>query len=526
MKLKTIILFFLIALSSVSAQRMLKLTLNIDGETKRVSYISRNGVTYASAKEIASALNGNYFYNDEAVKVELKFGDNKMKVTGKNSFYVIFVKGELAKTVQIPISTLMIKNDVYIPLIYSVKHLEEVSGRKLKFDDQEKHIASGEVIGMTAATAVVKDESSKNIASTKASKYDIYDLIIEEKANGILLRLKTTRAVHRFSSSIQDGKLFLFLSGVSFDPNLLSGFKPVGFINKANKKVVAGNLQLEFKLKDGYSLHESSKDVDSDDILITIHNKVFESPAASVELDKSKWVFDAVVIDAGHGGKDPGAIGITGVREKDVNLAVALKLGKLIQRKMPGVKVIYTRDNDQFVELYKRGKIANENNGKVFVSIHCNSLGKKNSGTRGFEVYLLRPGKTEKAIEIAEFENSVIQFEENPDRYQKLTDENFILVSMAHSAYMRHSEKFSDMLNQSWSKYVRRIPSRGIKQAGFYVLVGASMPGVLIETGFLSNDKDERYLASSTGQDEIAEAVLNSLIEYKKYYDEQIEEGT
>ncbi|MDP3445326.1 MAG: N-acetylmuramoyl-L-alanine amidase, partial [Ignavibacteria bacterium] len=236
---------------------------------------------------------------------------------------------------------------------------------------------------------------------------------------------------------------------------------------------------------------------------------------------KKKWLFDVIVIDAGHGGKDPGAIGVTGVREKDVNLAIALKLGGLIQQNLPEVKVVCTRKTDQFIELYKRGKIANENEGKLFISIHCNSTEQKDIAHRGFEVYLLRPGRTESAIKIAEFENSVIKYEENPQRYQKLTDENFILVSMAHSQYMRFSEKFSDLLNQDWKKYTS-IPSLGIKQAGFYVLVGASMPSVLIETGFLSNRKDEAYLASSKGQNEIANAIFKAISRYKEYYDKEI----
>src|SRR3970282_2988322 len=116
-----------------------------------------------------------------------------------------------------------------------------------------------------------------------------------------------------------------------------------------------------------------------------------------------------------------------------------------MKKEMPEVKIIYTRKDDTFIDLYRRGKIANENNGKLFISIHCNSTKKKTTDVNGAEVYLLRPGRTEKAIEIAETENSVIKYEENPQRYEKLTDENFILVSMAHSAYIKYSENFSEL---------------------------------------------------------------------------------
>jgi N-acetylmuramoyl-L-alanine amidase len=339
-----------------------------------------------------------------------------------------------------------------------------------------------------------------------------------------LVRLKSQKSLKGYRSSIKNNTLYLFLTGASVDP-LIDKAKPSGLIKKVNRKDVSGNIQLEFELKDGFTSHETFQDVESNDILISIQSKMFDVPKIDLTTKKEEWKFDVVVIDAGHGGKDPGAIGVGGTREKDVNLGIALKLGKLIEKKLPGVKVVYTRNNDTFVELYKRGKIANEANGKLFISIHCNSLSKKPSDTRGFEVYLLRPGRTKRAIEIAEFENSVIHYEENPDRYQALTDENFILVSMAHSSYMRYSEKFSDILNHQWSRHTK-IPSRGIKQAGFYVLVGASMPSVLIETGFLSNRQDEAYLKSSIGQQEIANAILNSIASYKEFYDKAFVEAS
>jgi N-acetylmuramoyl-L-alanine amidase len=228
------------------------------------------------------------------------------------------------------------------------------------------------------------------------------------------------------------------------------------------------------------------------------------------------------VLDAGHGGKDAGAVGVNGVKEKDINLGVTLALGRLIQKEMKDVKVVYTRKTDKFVELYRRGQIANENNGKLFISIHCNSTPHKPTNASGFEVYLLRPGRTKEAINIAERENSVIQYEDNPKRYEKLTDENFILVSMAHSAYMRYSERFSELVDRSYSAETA-IPSRGVKQAGFYVLVGASMPSVLVETGFISNRHDAKYLSSSRGQRKIAQAIFSAIKSYKKFYESSLE---
>jgi N-acetylmuramoyl-L-alanine amidase len=297
----------------------------------------------------------------------------------------------------------------------------------------------------------------------------------------------------------------------------LRRFYDKGLIKTINARNAGKDTEIKFTLGNEYTTNEVLNAEGSNDILITIHNKIF---ARNEERQKNrlKWNFDVIVIDAGHGGKDAGAIGVNGIEEKDVNLGVALKLGELIEKEMKDVKVVYTRKNDTFVELYKRGKIANEEDGKLFISIHCNSTSRKPTNVTGFEVYLLRPGRTKEAISIAEMENSVIQYEENPERYEKLTDENFILVTMAHSAYMKYSEKFSDILNRQMSVDLP-VTSRGIKQAGFYVLVGASMPSVLIETGFLSNKRDADYLKSSKGQRNIAGAIFKAIESFKEYYE-------
>ena len=288
-------------------------------------------------------------------------------------------------------------------------------------------------------------------------------------------------------------------------------------VSEIEARDVGNDTEIKFTLSSQYTTNEVLNADRSNDILISIHNKIF-ARSEEREKIKSKWDFNVIVLDAGHGGKDAGAIGVGGVKEKDVNLGIVLKLGRLIEKEMKGVKVVYTRKNDTFVELYKRGQIANEGNGNLFISIHCNSTPKKPTDAEGFEVYLLRPGRTKEAINIAERENSVIEYEENPKRYEKLTDENFILVTMAHSAYMKYSEKFSDILNKQMGADLP-VSSRGIKQAGFYVLVGAAMPSVLIETGFLSNRKDVNYLKSTRGQKNIADAIFKAIKSFREYYE-------
>ena len=521
MRIKFILSFILVVTALIFPQRLYKITVESDGKQGTLSYIEHEGLDFVSSKEISQILSGSYFINPDAAKLEMIFKEYSCKFTAKSQFIILIKKNEGSQaTVQLPVATLQIKDDVFIPLLYSCEYLSICCGRNVSYDPRAKKISVNDKLSVLDAPAAAEIKN-ENPESKIKSKYDVYAMVIEDKSNGTLIRLKTTRKLKIPHYSINNNVLYLFLSGASVDPDISNSVQPDGLVNLVKRTSISSkNVQLEFSLNDGYSTSEVFVDPDNNDLLISIHNKLFQT-SQTVDNAKSKWLLDAIVIDAGHGGKDPGAIGVTGVKEKNINLAIALKLGNLIEKNLPGIKVIYTRKTDEFIELYKRGKIANENGGKLFISIHCNSLPKKDNNYRGFEVYLLRPGRTKAAIEIAEFENSVIKYEDNPDRYQKLTDENFILVSMAHSAYMRHSEKFSDILNQDWKQNVS-IPSLGIKQAGFYVLVGASMPAVLIENGFLSNKKEESFLATGKGQTEIAQSILNAIKNYKEYYDKEI----
>jgi N-acetylmuramoyl-L-alanine amidase len=295
------------------------------------------------------------------------------------------------------------------------------------------------------------------------------------------------------------------------------------------------SVQLTFKLSGAISSTDLIQNPVSNDIVITIRTKGGEDRMveqkkreelrAGLEEQRDRWDLDAIVIDPGHGGKDWGAIGVSGVREKDVALGIGLKLGKLIKKGMSDVRVIYTRADDRFIELDRRGQIANEADGKLFISIHCNSLKRKPNPTHGFEVYLLRPGKTEEAIAIAERENAVIELEEGYEkRYQQLTEENFILVTMAQSAHVKASEIFADITQREMQSRTG-LSNRGVKQAGFYVLVGAAMPNVLVETAYLSNGEDERYLKSDSGQQKIADSLYRAIKAYKEEYEKLLNEG-
>ncbi len=481
-------------------------------EKKDIPVYNRQGTVYIPIRQFADFLgvSNNKLQGEEMIRFH--FPEYDLIVTSKNPYLVLESKEKTREVIQLPTSTYLINNQVYIPLKYSLKALEKILGANIEFNEPDNLTI--------AVNEVKKDEPKIDEPVVRINKnFNLTLLTINQKANGTLIRLKSNKKIPSYSSSFKEGVLNIKLRNVSLDPDKITTSGGKGVIKEIKSRNAGKDAELQIVVTKDYTASEVLNIDNSNDLMITIHNKIFSSKE---NRNKDKWDFNVIVIDAGHGGKDAGAIGINGVREKDVNLGVALKLGKLIENNLKGVRVVYTRPNDTFIELYKRGKIANENGGKLFISIHCNSTPQRPTDATGFEVYLLRPGRTKEAIQIAARENGVIQYEDNPKRYQRLTDENFILVSMAHSSYMKYSEKFSDFLNKEFSNGLDES-SRGIKQAGFYVLVGASMPSVLIETGFLTNPRDAAFLKSDKGQTRIAESVLAAIQKYKDYYQQFIQ---
>lgn len=230
-----------------------------------------------------------------------------------------------------------------------------------------------------------------------------------------------------------------------------------------------------------------------------------------------RWSLDVIVIDAGHGGKDVGAEGVNGSFEKDVTLAIARKLREALRRELPNTKVVMTRETDEFIELYRRTEIANDAGGKLFMSIHCNSMPSKPHPAHGCETYILRPGRNDDAARVAQRENASVRFESSTKQYQTMTEDQIIVATMAQRSFVRFSESLASSI-QSEVTGSCPLADRGVSQAGFFVLVGASMPNVLVETGFLSNTGDAQYLASSKGQSTIAMALAKAISRYARDY--------
>ncbi|MUP45674.1 N-acetylmuramoyl-L-alanine amidase [Gramella sp. BOM4] len=230
--------------------------------------------------------------------------------------------------------------------------------------------------------------------------------------------------------------------------------------------------------------------------------------AAEIPPSADKFV---VVLDAGHGGKDTGNIG-NGYKEKDIALSIVLMVGKALEEK--GIEVVYTRDSDVFIPLEQRGKIANDANADLFVSVHCNAHSSQAYGT---ETFVLGLHRNETNFEVAKRENSVIYLEEDYEvtysDFDINSPESFIGLTIMQEEYLDQSILLADFVQKEFTNKLKR-KDRGVKQAGFIVLHQTYMPSVLIETGFLTNNQEGAFLNSSNGRQKMAQSITNAIIEY------------
>lgn len=553
------LLFLFLISGALSATELTSLRVVSGAKQFTIPAFVHHNVLYASLDELSKGFTFSTYESAEHGKIEVRIGEHRLKMTANNPFVVVLSQRDnaVSEVYQLPAEVMRTRVAWYMPMATVLPLLSRVWGQSLLLDQAKAELTvtatsrpvarvTGTPAGMStavpksnppaAAPVVVSTDTAgdaalapRQIAAERASTYDVARISVDTRKNGTLLRIHTRKPVKEYQSELKDGRLVITLSGVSVDVNELRQTPTDGEgVTAVEAEQLGASARIVFTLNDQFTSEKISRDVKTGDLLVSLFRNVQvdkilrDEKSGQQDRDRTKWKLDCIVIDPGHGGKDPGAIGVSGIKEKNIALGMALKLGKLIERDMPGIKVVYTRKDDTFIPLDKRGQIANAAEGKLFVSLHCNSTEKKPSSARGFEVYILRPGRTAEAIRIAEFENSVIKFEQDYEkRYAKLDNESFILINMAQSAYAKYSERFAELLDDKVRKSPK-IKSKGVKQAGFYVLVGASMPGVLIEAGFLSNQAEEQWLASNAGQEHMAELFFDAIKVYAKEYEESL----
>ena len=376
---------------------------------------------------------------------------------------------------------------IYLRLFYLIilsTQLFSNAETKLKLVENNKLIGEINTIqnqNFFSINDFIKITNSKNFINHKTEKIIFY---IDDK------KIKITNQI---AFIMIDDNLFQLSSKVVKQNN--SYYVPTdSFLNIVNN------------LSNNISINRSANGIR----LSTIPDTPLKTVKVDIRNEKEKWQFRTIVIDAGHGGKDPGAVGYRGTKEKDIALDVAKRLEKKLSKNMK-VKIVMTRDEDIFLRLSERTKIANENNGSLFISIHTNAAEDRRAS--GFETFLIGQNKNEAAVRVAARENAVLELEGSTGK--KLTDEDLIKATIAQSAFASKSELFASLVQKEIKKRVQS-KDRGVKQAGFYVLMGASMPNVLVELGFISNPSEEKKLRSPQYRDQLATAIYRAVEQYQK----------
>jgi len=448
---------------------------------------------YLNTRELAQILGIGAYINQNVDKQVLYFQNGDVKITAFSSFIIVN-----DRAYQTPATSYFDGENFFLPV-------------KSFFG----------ILGKTVLPGARYDPDKKTfMGSISNEKYNIFGATIESKANGTLIRIKTSQAfdMRNLVRFITDsGWLVVQVPGGKVDTLALGQSQLGGLIRDVQSRQLERSAELRFKLAERVILPELYQVQGGSELHVAIRNPV-RKKSSSPEDMRSRWYLDTIVIDPGHGGKDPGAVGAGGLKEKTVALDVALRLGRLIKRNT-NMKVVYTRDEDVFVPLFQRGKIANESSGKLFISLHCNSAKSRNA--KGFESWFLAPANTPEAIEVAQRENSVIALEESNHAYEEFSNESFILTSMAHSVWMKESEDLGAIMQSTMAKRLG-FRNRGVKQTNLIVLVGAAMPKVLVEMGFISNRIEEKKLGTSEYRQKLAEGIFEAITLFRDKYEEAI----
>ena len=454
-----------------------------------IETISNNSIQYISLIDFAKSQNLRYTYYESKEKLEINYKNYKLFFSPRSSYMKIN-----NKVYNMTYETIYKKNIIYAPAItlQNIFEKTKIPIRILSIED--------------------------NYVKAKTNIYNINEMSIVKKKNGISLKLLTNKyfSAKKVAASInKEGWLNVTVLNGVVDSLQLKKYSLQHPFVKSHIIQSESSSQISLLCReeiDDIIVQTSGSYIE---LLLTVKPNVKKQKMENIKKD---WIIDTIVIDPGHGGKDPGAIGINRIQEKTIALDIARQLGKLLERNL-NMKVIYTRDDDTFIPLWKRTQIANNSGGDLFISIHANSTS-KSSSIKGFETFLLRVGKTDDAIEVAKRENSVIELEEQTNKYIQLTDEKLIMATMSQNADMKASEDLADLIQQNLAKNISS-KNRGVKQAGFHVLIGASMPNVLVEVGFISNPTEANLLGKSQYRRNIAKSMYNAIEEYKKKYEQK-----
>ncbi|MFC2048779.1 N-acetylmuramoyl-L-alanine amidase [Elusimicrobiota bacterium] len=463
-----------------------------------------NKMGYLKARDISEIFGGKLEFNKKAKTITLCFSAKNLNSSTVefviDSEYVVMdgIKRKMMKTPRI------INSKTYIPLeVVLTMAFENLVGAQVSWDYSKKSLWVS---------------YKGNISDIRHYSYDKYTRLVIEMTED--LHYKSDISINSIELDIKDAELSRPMNSYSVSNGVLGIIKieqtAFGMKVRIPKEGNAGEEEI-MKFPSPPRIVVDVKNIGEKTIEIDDMDKLPSAPAgpATKRTKTGNKEISLIVIDPGHGGKDPGAIGRRGTREKDIVLEIAKRVAKKIRKKLK-IRAVLTRSSDRFVPLSERIRIANSKEADLFISIHNNASLK--SSSRGFEVYFLSGEASDKeASAVANMENSVMAMEEDNEDKSRLSK---ILWSLTMNQFMNESSELCSFVDEIVTSRTGLI-NRGVKQAGFYVMKGARMPAILVEAGFLSNLKEEKQLNSSRFQNRIAESLTKAVEEYVKWVKKQ-----
>lgn len=345
--------------------------------------------------------------------------------------------------------------------------------------------------------------------------YNILDLKASRKLNGILLEIVLAQSLNCEVFKSENNWLIInFLEG-KIDTLYFSDLGIPDIIPESKAYQFDNSAQLSLRLFKEFPKYYQSIKEDPLRLQVILEDTTQGLLDVTGEMEKNP--IDVIIIDPGHGGDDFGAVGSKGLREKDVVLDIAFRVEGLFKNSGgEGLKVHLTRTGDYFVPLEQRSLFANQKGGDLFISIHTNSAKRKQAS--GTEIYFLAQAKNDEARAVAALENSSIRFEYPEGASVDTSELDFILMDMIQTEFLKESSELAQMVHDRMGRNLD-IPSRGVDQAGFFVLNKTYMPAVLVETAFISNQKEEKLLNQSAFRQRIAQAIYEGILDFKNKYD-------
>lgn len=476
-----IILFSFVSSADAEIQgRNIFTRTDVDLSTKMVGEI-----VYISLADFHKLIDAELKWNPIEAAATITAGERSIKVVMRSPYVVVD-----KEAYNIIYRAIFEDGSLYVPLI--------------TFTELCNKVLSGELIYYP----------DRNMLDFVPRIYNVLDIKGDEKINGYLITIFLTKPLNNEYHLTDEGWLNLTLLDGEIDTEKVSEYDLSPFVRSIKSYQFENSAQISFRLKNRKANFVITDQDSPPRITISINTDTDIVGLSGVPTWRKNNI-ELIVIDPGHGGKDPGAVGRKyGTMEKDIVLDISKRVRDYLIKK--GLDVRMTREDDTFIPLGERTQFANRLGADLFVSVHANAS--ERVEPRGCETFFLARAKNDEARAVAALENSAVRFEEKgASGYDNLSDLDFILMDIVQNEYLKESSDLAEMIQVEFSRHIR-VPNRGIDQAGFYVLNRAYMPAVLVETAFISNMEEERLLRSQSFRQDAAEAIAKGILEFKRRY--------